>query len=92
MKTLEDIIMKMDQLDSLMYSIETAMLDAAPADAGEKVIRLHNLIYLLWEQFLQARADIDELNGHIEVCISDIQAGRIDRLQPLCKGEPHDGL
>lgn len=49
MKTLEDIIMKMDQLDSLMYSIETAMLDAAPADAGEKVIRLHNLIYLLWE-------------------------------------------
>ena len=24
--------------------------------------------------------------------ISDIQAGRIDRLQPLCKGEPHDGL
>ena len=66
MKTLEDIIMKMDQLDSLMYSIETAMLDAAPADAGEKVIRLHNLIYLLWEQFLQARADIDELyNGLI---------------------------
>ena len=24
--------------------------------------------------------------------ISDIQAGRIDRLQPLCKGEFHDGL
>ena len=24
--------------------------------------------------------------------ISDIQAGRIDRLQPLCKGESHDGL
>ena len=24
--------------------------------------------------------------------ISDIQTGRIDRLQPLCKGEPHDGL
>ena len=24
--------------------------------------------------------------------ISDIQAGRIDRLQPLCKGELHDGL
>ena len=24
--------------------------------------------------------------------MSEIQAGRIDRLQPLCKGEPHDGL
>lgn len=24
--------------------------------------------------------------------ISDIQTGRIDRLQPLCKGESHDGL
>ena len=27
-----------------------------------------------------------------EKLISDIQAGRIDRLQPLCKGESHDGL
>ncbi len=81
MKTLEDIIMKMDQLDSLMYSIETAMLDAAPADAGEKVIRLHNLIYLLWEQFLQARADIDELNGHIEVCNAVYAVNRVREMQ-----------
>ena len=70
--------MKMDQLDSLMYSIETAMLDAAPADAGEKVIRLHNLIYLLWEQFLQARADIDELN---EVCNAVYAVNRVREMQ-----------
>lgn len=30
--------------------------------------------------------------GKIKQHISDIQAGRINRLQPLCKGEPHDGL
>lgn len=63
-----DVIAKLDQIDSLMYSVETAMLDAAPAKADKKVMNLHNLIYLLWEQFSQVRSEVDELNGHIQVC------------------------
>ena len=50
MKTFDDILVKMGQLDSLMYSVESAMIEAAPEDGGEEVIRLHNLIYLLWDQ------------------------------------------
>lgn len=72
-----DVIAKLDQIDSLMYSIETAMLDAAPTDADEKVMRLHNLIYLLWGQFSQVRAEADELNGHIKVCNAIFAVNRV---------------
>ena len=32
MKTFDDILVKMGQLDSLMYSVESAMIEAAPED------------------------------------------------------------
>lgn len=81
MKSFDDVIAKMKQIDSLMYSIETAMLDAAPAEHDEKVMRLHNLIYLLWEQLSQAQADIDELNGHVAVCNAIYAANRVREMQ-----------
>lgn len=77
MKDFCDVIAKLDQIDSLMYSVETAMLDAAPAEADKKVMNLHNLIYLLWEQFSQVRSEVDELNGHIQVCNAVFAVNRV---------------
>ena len=81
MKTFDDILVKMGQLDSLMYSVESAMIEAAPEDGGEEVIRLHNLIYLLWDQLKHVTADTEELNGHVKVCNAVYAVNKVDEMR-----------
>ena len=81
MKTFDDILLKLDQLDSFMYSIESAMIEAAPEGGSEQVIRLHNLIYLLWDQLKQVAADTAELNGHVKVCNAVYAANKVDEMR-----------
>ena len=38
MKTFDDILVKMGQLDSLMYSVESAMIEATPEDGGDSFL------------------------------------------------------
>ena len=73
MKTFDDILVKMGQLDSLMYSVESAMIEAAPEDGGEEVIRLHNL--------KQVTADTEELNGHVKVCNAVYAVNKVDEMR-----------
>ena len=81
MKTFDDILVKMGQLDSLMYSVESAMIEAAPEDGGEEVTRLHHLIYLLWDQLKQVTADTEELNGHVKVCNAVYAVNKVDEMR-----------
>lgn len=81
MKTLENIILKLEQMDSLMFSIEGAMIEAAEEDLSNETKRLHNLIYLLWEQLQQVSKDVGEVNGHIEVCNAIYAVNRVEELK-----------
>lgn len=81
MKSLENIIMRLETMDSLMFSIEGAMIEAAAEELSDKTKRLHNLIYLLWEQLQQVTKDAGEVNGHIEVCNAIYAMNRVEELK-----------
>ena len=81
MKSLENIIIKLEMMDSLMFSIEGAMIEATTEELSDETKRLHNLIYLLWEQLQQVKKDVGEVNGHIEVCNAIYAVNRVEELK-----------
>lgn len=81
MKSLENIIIKLEMMDSLMFSIEGAMIEATTEELSDETKRLHNLIYLLWEQLQQVTKDVGEVNGHIEVCNAIYAVNRVEELK-----------
>ena len=81
MKSLENIIIKLEMMDSLMFSIERAMIEATTEELSDETKRLHNLIYLLWEQLQQVTKDFGEVNGHIEVCNAIYAVNRVEELK-----------
>lgn len=66
MTKLDNIAMRLEQIDSLAYAVETDMLKTE--GVGEEFTRMQHLFYLLWEQVKQVAAEVDELNGHNLVC------------------------
>ena len=90
MKTLDTLIIKMEQLNSLMHSIESTMLEADAEDI-KATKRLHNLVYLLWDHLQQLAKDATEVNGHIKVCNAIFAVNHVDELKAeierLKKGE-----
>ena len=81
MKSLENITIKLEMMDSLMFSIEGAMIEATTEELSDETKRLHNLIYLLWEQLQQVTKDVGEVNGHIEVCNAIYAVNRVEELK-----------
>lgn len=81
MKSLESILLKLEQVDSLMYSIEGAMIEVADEELNDEAKRLHNLIYLLWNQLQQITKEVIEVNGHIEVCNAVYAVNRVEELR-----------
>ena len=81
MRTLEDVIIKMDQVNDFMYTIEGAMIDAAPdaQDAGTR--RLHSLVYILMDQLQTIGEDLEEANGHIKVCNAILASAHVRELE-----------
>lgn len=69
MRTLDDVVIKVDQLNGFMYFVESAMLEAT-ANEGmtDSAKRLHNMIYILMDQLQQLEHDLDEATGHIKTC------------------------
>ena len=79
MKDLESIIVKLCELDSLMYVIEGEMI--AVNEAGSDMKHLHNLIYLLWGQLQQMENDVEEINGHIKVANAVLAVNHVEELE-----------
>ena len=72
MRTLEDVIVKVDQLNDFMICVEDAMIAAAnESDTGEEMApgmkRLHSIVYVLMDQLAAVGKDLEEANGHITV-------------------------
>lgn len=81
MKSFESILLKLEQVDSLMYSIEGAMINATVEELSTEDKRLHNLIYLLWDQLQQITKEVTEVNGHIDVCNAIYAVNRVEELK-----------
>lgn len=78
MRTLDDIVIKVDQLNDFMYFVEGAMLEAtADEEMEDSAKRLHNLVYILMDQLHSLGGDLDEVNGHIKVCNALYAAGNL---------------
>lgn len=77
MKNLDDIIVKMEQIDSLLYTLEGALPEENEDDPKTKS-RLHNLFYLLLENFSRLQNDAEELNDHIGVCNAVFAVNRVE--------------
>lgn len=80
MKNLDDIIIKMEQIDSLLYAMEGALLEENEDDHKTKK-QSHNLFYLLWENFSRLQNDTEELNDHISVCNAVFAVNRVEELK-----------
>ncbi len=68
MKTLEDVIIEVEQANDLMYAIEGAMIDATPDEQDVSTRRLHNLTYILMGLLKNIGEDLEEAAGHVKVC------------------------
>lgn len=85
MRTLEDAIIKVGQVDDFMYMIEGAMIDAVPDAQDASTRRLHSLVYILMDQIRAIKEDLEEANGHITVCNAIFAAGHVRELEAEIK-------
>ncbi len=76
----EKIIVRCDQLSSLAYCFEGALIESDYNDA-ESRIRMQNLFYVLLEQIELLNKEVGELNEHIEVCNAIFAVNRVDELK-----------
>lgn len=69
MRTLENIVIKVDQINDFMECVEDVMISTADEEGfGNSMKKLHNLVYILMDQLQTLGKDIEEANGHIKVC------------------------
>lgn len=89
MATLETTAIKIGQINDFMYSVETAMLEAAEDVSADKPFdrtrRLHNLIYQLMDMLEGLEKDVDELNGHRRVCDAIYAVNHVNQMKEEIK-------
>lgn len=85
MRTLEDVIIKVDQVNSFMDTIEGAMIDAAPDESDPGAKRLHNLVYILMDLLQAIGKDLNEANGHIRVCNAILASAHVRDMEAELK-------
>jgi len=78
-KTIDDIIIDLEQIDSFMYAFEGMLLEADGNNAA--LIRAQNMFYILWKQLQQSKNDALEVNGHIKVCNAVYAVNRVKDLK-----------
>lgn len=83
MNELEKITMRLEQINSLMYVFEGAMLEAFDEVYGgiNEINRVHNLFCILLEQLENLKSDIIGLQGHISVCDAIYALNHVDELK-----------
>ncbi len=82
MMNFEDITLKIEQINSIAYALEGAMIEAeghGPDDKEAKQMR--NLFYALFDQLEQLQKDADELHGHITVCNAIFAVNHVNELK-----------
>lgn len=74
MATWEEIVLKMEQANSLIYATEGAMIEAnAEVEINETFRRFTDLFYVTMNQLKEVTADLKEFEGH-RLVVSAIEA------------------
>ena len=83
MRTIEDVIIKVDQLNDFMICVEDAMIAAASEseEMTPSMKRLHSLVYVLMDQLAEVGNDLTEANGHIKVSNAILASGHVKELE-----------
>lgn len=78
----ENITTRIEQINSLAYALEGAMIEAAGHGDGDRETKqMQNLFYLLQGELVQLAKDADELNGHIAVYNAVYAVNHVDELK-----------
>lgn len=86
MRTLEDVIVKFDQINDYMDCIEDAMISAADESGmSDGMKKLHNLVYILMDQLRAVGEDLNEANGHITVCNAILASAHVRAMETELK-------
>ena len=82
MKTLDDVMIRMEMMNALATSMEDA-IDAAitASDMSQEALKVQHLFYILLEQINQAKEEAEEVAGHIQVCNAIFATGRVRAMQ-----------
>lgn len=81
MKTLEDVIVRLDIMESLAYSVEGYINEMAAEGASATARRAQSLFCLLMEQISTAQEEANEVDGHIKVCNAVYAVNRVEELR-----------
>lgn len=82
MKTLDDVVIRLEMMNTLAASMEDA-IDAAitASDMSPEALKVQHLFYILLEQINQAKEEANEVAGHIQVCNAILAADRVRAMQ-----------
>ena len=78
----ENITTRIEQINSLAYALEGAMIEATGhSDSDRETKQMLNLFYLLQGELVQLAKEADELNGHITVCNAVFAVNHVEELK-----------
>lgn len=82
MKTLDDVVIRLEMMNTLAASMEDA-IDAAitASDMSQEALKVQHLFYILLEQIDQAKEEVGEVAGHVQVCNAILATDRVKAMQ-----------
>lgn len=85
MMNIDEMICKIDEIDTLSYSLESLLYEADVFNSGEKGKKVVHLFFVLQEQIENLANKAHELSGHIEVCNAVNAVNHVNELKAEIK-------
>jgi len=81
-KTFDDIVVRLEMMETLADSMERAIDDAILASGmSDKALKVQHLFYILLEQINQTKGEAAEVAGHVKVCNAIFAVNKVDELK-----------
>lgn len=80
MKNFNDLYARLDNINGMMYAAEGAVINSADIRSNEGQ-SLSGMFYILWEQLKALESDIQEIEGHTNVCNTIFAVNHVNELK-----------
>lgn len=80
MKDFNDLYVRLSNINGMMYATEGAIINSADMKNNEGQ-SLSGLFYILWEQLKALESDIQEIEGHTNVCNAIFAVNHVEELK-----------
>ncbi len=80
MKDFNDLYARLSNINGMMYAAEGAVINSADMRSNEGQ-SLSGLFYILWEQLKALESDIQEIEGHTNVCNAIFAVNQVENLK-----------